>query len=241
MTRCLVFSGVLLATILVSSLAAQRRQGGGSSTAVAVTMEGHVMPGPDPNSPMQMFSLLLSSPVQDALGLSAPARNLFNNLDENHRRQVNDAALAYRNGDITKEERLALYHRLTDQKQAMMDEGLTPEQQERLGQLAFRVEITRMGLADSITNGRLSLAIGVHDQQKTKLREKARELQAAAREKIRQVMAEMEDELFEQLAPEQRDKAKAIVGDYVAIVEPSRFQLAYRRTLEQVAKEKLGD
>ncbi len=64
------------------------------------------------------------------------------------------------------------------QSEAALEEILLPNQLKRIRQLAYQVEIAKLGLSESLTDGRLGKDIGVNDNQKQHLAEKAAAVEA---------------------------------------------------------------
>ena len=89
----------------------------------------------------------------------------------------------------------------TKMKKAV-DEILLPHQKERLKQLAVQCRCGAAGLAQSED---LAKKLGISDEQREKLRTKARELERAMRKKLT-------EDLLKELTPEQQAKYKELVG-----------------------------
>ena len=102
---------------------------------------------------------------------------------------------------------------LVEKNKQLVDELLTPAQWKRLRQIAFQVEIARIGLGKALTEGRFSPEVGIHENQKTHIVEKAEEIEARTAETISRLLANAQRELLSELAPEQRAKAVDAMGE----------------------------
>src|SRR5690606_16910355 len=87
---------------------------------------------------------------------------------------------------------------------AILDEIVSPAQWERLRQIAYQVEVGRIGFANALTEGRLGDDSGVHEQQTELVQRKAKEAEAKAKADILKILARMQDEILAELTPEQR-------------------------------------
>lgn len=98
--------------------------------------------------------------------------------------------------------------------EGVLGEILTPVQSQRLRQIVFQVDIYRLGLAESLTEGRLGERIGIVNNQKVSLVERTREIEAKARHEINRIRDTARNEVLEELSAEQRVKAQKLLGNY---------------------------
>ena len=119
-----------------------------------------------------------------------------------------------------------------------IEEILLPEQLERVRQLAYQVQVAQVGLGEALVNGKLGQEIGVYEDQKQNLTDRAAKIEAEARAAIVKIRAQARAKLFEELSPEQRKKAEELLGDYFEYEEPS-LQKQLQESLKGLAKPKL--
>lgn len=115
-----------------------------------------------------------------------------------------------------------------------LDKILSPEQAVRVKELMYRVEIGNGGIGHSLTLGRLSLAIGLHVQQREPINRKAAELKSKAIIAINHAMQQRENQVFQLLAPEQQSKVDKLLGQVCNFETKSLTQEALSRKLRRV-------
>lgn len=124
--------------------------------------------------------------------------------------------------------------KLTDRA---IEEILLPEQMTRIREIAFQVEITKMGLGPALTRGKFGEEVGVRPDQKPELIRLAKEIEAGMEEKIAKIKQEARDELLAVLDKEQQGKAKELIGKYFDYKAPTLDDMAKQMT-EQFKKTK---
>lgn len=94
----------------------------------------------------------------------------------------------------------------------LIDEILTPQQKERLQQIQVRAEIRRFGFAYALVQGRFGDKVGVYEGQKDTLVRKVKKIEEAAMKEIEAINKRTEERVLAELVPEQRIRAKEILG-----------------------------
>ncbi len=102
-----------------------------------------------------------------------------------------------------------------------IEEILLPEQFERIRQIAFQVEISRMGLGPSLTRGKLGESVGVRNEQKPDLIRLATKIEEETTAKIAQIRREAREELVATLDEDQQAKVIELIGDYFDYSAPT--------------------
>jgi hypothetical protein len=114
--------------------------------------------------------------------------------------------------DVPQEERMERMREVMESAQKRIQEQtdnvLLPHQSDRLKQLAVQWQMRSGG---GLASREVAEQLGISDQQRDQLREKARLLEQELRKK-------MQDELIKELTPQQQAKVKELVG------EPFEFQ-----------------
>lgn len=108
--------------------------------------------------------------------------------------------------------------------EAAIEEILLPEQMTRIRQLAYQVDVSQTGLGEALTEGKLGTDIGVHDDQKQNLLDRAAKIELEAKRAIAKIRAAARAKLFEELTPEQRKTAEELLGDYFLYEELTMSQ-----------------
>lgn len=112
-----------------------------------------------------------------------------------------------------------------------IEEILLPEQLERIRQIAFQVEISRMGLGPSLTRGKLGETVGIRNDQKPDLIRLATKIEEETTAKIAQIRREAREELVATLDEEQQAKVTELIGDFFDYSAPTMDDM-----LKQVTK-----
>jgi ribosome recycling factor len=102
-----------------------------------------------------------------------------------------------------------------------IEEILLPDQVDRIKQIAFQVEITRMGMGPSLTRGKFGEAVGIRNEQKPELIRLAQELEEETRKKIAAIRAEAREKLIAKLDEEQQQKVEDLLGKYFDYAPPT--------------------
>lgn len=93
-----------------------------------------------------------------------------------------------------------------------IQEMLTPQQLERLRQIALRVRMKQSGAIGMLGSKEVQEALEIDEEQLKKLKEKAKEIQEAMEEKIADLKKEAREELLDELTSKQRKKLDEMLG-----------------------------
>ncbi len=113
-----------------------------------------------------------------------------------------------------------------------LHELLTSEQLKRLKQIAFQIEIARLGPALSIAVGHYGKEIGMTEVQRNEFLKVAFELEKKLEADVLQARLRAHEKILRELSTEQRTKAKALLGKY--------FRYDYVEKLTQSAKSQIN-
>lgn len=187
--------------------------------------------GVDPNSRSALFNLLANESVRRELQLKDDEYASVKKIMQESQKRLSDtirANMAAGNKDIGAglSELMAASKKASE---AAIEEILLPAQLARIRQLAYQVEITQIGLGDSLTSGRLGKEIDVHEDQKQHLIDKAAAIEAETRLAIAKIRAAARDKLLAELAPEQRKKAEELLGPHFEYEEPNIAKTLFQR------------
>lgn len=192
---------------------------------------GSSLGGVDPNNRSQLFSLLTNESVRNELKLSeeqydgakkimAESRNRMSELIRNQMKNSSGG----RSVRIGGSEFSKLMEENRAQAETAIEEILLPTQLERVRQLAYQIEVSQDGMGEALTAGRLGQEIGVHEDQKQNLVDRAAKIEAEAQAAIIAIRAKAREKLFKELTPEQRKSAEKLLGPYFQYEEPSMGQ-----------------
>lgn len=185
---------------------------GGFVTPGSETWGGYVIPNVD--NKLSLASLLYNRTVAESLGVNVEGRKLIHEyLANNGGSFKSKVVISQGNIPKTREQIHAetVAHRLQSEK--FLDEIVSPSQWGRLRQMAYQVEVARMGLASALTQGRLGSDSGVHGQQTDTIRRTAEDAEARAKAEIVRILAEMQQEVLAELTPDQQQAAQKLLGE----------------------------
>jgi hypothetical protein len=161
---------------------------------------GRVLVGPDPDLNEHLYGMLADPDVRLGLGFTEDQDKLYHQA-------IFMLQVAYDPANPIREDR----HR---EMLAAMEEIVTPAQLARLKTLAFRYEISVIGLPRALASGRLGDEVGVYPNQHERILRVGAEIDARLQEEIRQLRKAAETQLLKELSPEQRQKAEQVLGEY---------------------------
>lgn len=187
---------------------------------------GQVLVGPDPESTWELFELIDHPTVRDYLELSSESlRAAWAIKDEENK--VSTGLHASAADDPTP---LIIAYR--GSLAAKIEKAISTDKLALLRHIAYRLEVDRMGLPDSLAFGRLSRAIDVYDSQIADFWRKANTIEDAKRERMSKLVRDAEWKVFSSLTEPQKEKALAAVGATWDFRELTRPQLVYRRVMK---------
>lgn len=214
----LILLAAHLAIFAASASAQLGGRSGGFLTPGSETSGGYVIP--DVNNKLSLASLLYNRTVAEGLGIDVEGRKLINDFLAANGGSFAIKVITYPNNiPKTDEEEQAERDAHLANSQALLDELLSPGQWDRLRQMAYQVEVGRMGLASALTGGRLGDDSGVHGQQTDAIHRKAGQEDAKAKAEIVRILTRMQDEVIAELTPEQQKRAKQLLGEPIVLKE----------------------
>lgn len=165
-----------------------------------------------------MIGLLLNPRVQEELELVDDQVAELEGLRESMMERTRDLFSGMR--DMDPEERETKMAEMREKMQEEMkslekevEAVLLPHQMTRLKQISYQSSGQRRGAGGSLSNERLLDELGVTEEQKKELEEKAEEVRAKLQEKYRKMVADAEDEILGVLSESQRSKYKELIGE----------------------------
>lgn len=206
------------------------------SVKITESPDGHVFLGRDPSQPLDQFKQLDDPQVCAELGMSDEVVSQISEFKKARQEEYAKMMRAERSGEIPRGSLAKLLVQHIEQAEDLLEEVLTPAQRKRLKELMFRLEVERIGLGEALTAGRLSIAVGVHEDQKFEIQERAKKLEQEIQVLYRKMKNDAEKEILLMLAPEQRRNAEEILGAPFEYENWSYAQLMYMNKKQQLSK-----
>ena len=192
------------------------------------------------------FSMLNNPSVQKDLQLVDEQLNQIRQINKDFGKRISEKVNEMRdeNGNFnfsTGTDFGQLIADLKEQQKAEIENILLPNQQDRLKQVARQMKMKRMGSEKAITKV-MAEELGISDEQKKKIAEKSKKLQADLEKKIAELRAKAKKELLEELSQDQRDKLEELLGDeFVVKDEDSKDRFPGLQKLLNKRKSKSRD
>lgn len=101
---------------------------------------------------------------------------------------------------------------IVEEVQKRIDEILNSSQRGRLRQLAFHVEIERIGLGDAMFKGYLGKELKLDEEQKRKVGSKSKLVDERIGDAVVKIKAAVKHDILRELTPIQREGAIRILG-----------------------------
>jgi hypothetical protein len=141
------------------------------------------------------------------------------------RNQMQDSFNGMR--DLSEEERQARIDQIRTQMdtirkdvEAKLQKVLLPNQFDRLKQIDLQSRVQREGAA-ALTSGELADQLGLTDDQKEQIQQKADQVQQDLQAKIRQARLDARNQLLDVLTTDQRTKLETLMGTQFDLPEPN--------------------
>lgn len=163
---------------------------------------------PDPSSLIAIAGLAMKQSVASEIALSSNAKKTLDNL---HRDSRNPKEALGPLVDIGRRPD-AVSKFAFSEIQIQIDQLFEESQKVRLKQLAYHIEIARIGAIEALIRGYLGQELEIDSMQKLSLQEKRDVVQRLADEKIHRVMIAWRDEVFSELNSTQRAQAGKLLG-----------------------------
>lgn len=174
------------------------------------------------------LGLMADERVQKELELDEAQIGRVKELQEEMQAEIRDAVGDFR-GRMQGEDREALMQEIRERTEeiskefdGLIEKELLPHQKQRLNQLVFRSQARRTGGA---TGGALpdgvAKEIGITDEQKAKMEEKAKTVREELEKKIANLRKQAEEEVLSVLSKSQIDKYNELMGDPFEFSQPN--------------------
>lgn len=206
----MVVAAALAVSLMASSALAQRGKQGGRGFG-----QGFGPGGGDPNSKL---ALLQRRDIQDELEIVDDQQSKIREINDELRSRMREVFNELR--DLPEEERREAFRNMREKTQAVtkefekkVDEVLLPNQRERLSQISLQMRVQFTGTARALASEEVATALGITEEQKTKLTETARTVEREMEEKIEKVREEGREKILSVLTSDQKEKYKKMLGE----------------------------
>ncbi len=156
--------------------------------------------------------LLQREDVQGELDLLDDQKKQLTDLREKSTEKMREAFRAGAGGGGDREALQATMRKFTEETQAELDKVLLPHQSKRLKQLETQLAMRGRGVLGAL-GGDLAEKIGIAEDQREKLREKAQDLDNELRKKTAELRKQAQDQLLASLTEEQRKQFNEMIGE----------------------------
>jgi hypothetical protein len=169
---------------------------------------------PDPESPSQLVSLLLNESIKKELRITNDELSeVVDRLKISNGSLMNPQIPAKINGRrTTKEERAKYREESLKDNDEVAFRAIDPIQLDRLKQIAYRVEIARLGLSNAFIYGRLGVKLGITSSQHQVIRTASDEAEADFKRSMIELMDQTYADAIALLDPVQRPAARQAIG-----------------------------
>lgn len=180
-------------------------------------------PGGGPGGGGGLGMLLRSDEVRAELELLDDQVGKLQAIEEEMRDKIREAMGGRGRGERPDFESMrATFEDMRKEVESKIGEVLTTQQMDRLRQIETQQQLNNGG-ARSLMGGPLADKLGLTDEQKAQLREKAREVEAKLQEKMAAARAEAREEMLSVLTSEQRATLEELTGAPFTLSEQPQF------------------
>ncbi len=106
-----------------------------------------------------------------------------------------------------------MIQKMKSEQTEAMEKILLPHQLERLKQIGLQSRMKNAGASGVLADQKLAEELGIDDEQKARIRDRAAELAKDLQEKIEALREQTREELLKELTADQREKLKAMIGE----------------------------
>jgi hypothetical protein len=168
---------------------------------------------PDPNKKMSIAFFLANKSVADELGLDNEQRETIQALlKENGGSFAGIRLKGVQGAKLGPDELKSQFAAKRASYETILHETIDPIQLNRLKQMVYQIERSRVGLGESLSNGFLAKDIGVQAKQKTELRTTAESVERKSETAIWDLKYAAIDEVIRELTSSQQEEAKQALG-----------------------------
>ena len=173
-----------------------------------------------------IMSLLDSDSVRKELGIEDFQFDEFSKLRDSIRSELNkEINLMIEDGALDGEQLKARMAEIRGDLVSRFRESLLPEQEERLRQVAYHIQMRRRSVIDVLTTDPLAKELELTEAQKKALRKSAREIEEEFAVELAKLREQAKQKLFSNLSRAQQRKLSEILGEEFTLSEARQGNL----------------
>lgn len=160
--------------------------------------------------------LLQRNDVQAELELLDDQKKQVNDLREKSTQKMRELFGNLRGGeggDRRGDELRDAFRKAAEETQAEVDKILLPHQTKRLKQLEVQMQMRGRGVLGALGGGDVPEKLGISEEQREKLREKAQGLDEEVRKKTAELRKQAQEQLIASLTEDQRKQFNELIGE----------------------------
>ncbi len=196
---------------------------------VSVSRDGKIKVGPSPQDDQALYRFLYLANVQEELAVEEEQRDALAKLYEEHK-----SLRPFLTGRGGRSRQDVLEERQDISKLAL-DEVLAPKQKARLRQLAYRYEVSAVGLGNALCYGRLGVDAGIHNDQTDLLLRKSKKIEEQKLKAIKDATVQAEEKLLAELSPDQRKSVRERIGPLFIHEDVLDVRIGFNEILKESA------
>jgi hypothetical protein len=182
--------------------------------------------GENDNYMSGIMSLLDNDSVRKELGIEDFQFDEFSKLRNSIRSELNkEINLMIEDGVLDGEQLKARMAEIRGDLVSRFRESLLPEQEERLRQVAYHIQMRRRSVIDVLTTDPLAKELELTETQKKALRKSAREIEEEFAVELAKLREQAKQKLFSNLSRAQQRKLSEILGEEFTLSEARQGNL----------------
>ncbi len=213
--KLISFASLLMTLVVINRAAISQSPPTAQAGTAKTVVKGVPASIPDPSNSLGIAVLAVNPSVSKELGLSQEQISTLRTLLVENGGALNGGVLQFKGrGNIPPAEVIREKHRQKKaENESKLDEIFLPNQWVRLKQIAYQIEVSRIGFGRALSSGVLGRDVGVFEAQHTHLSQKALEIEARAAKEIGEILRQAQIEMLKELSTEQRSKAVGLLGE----------------------------
>jgi hypothetical protein len=159
--------------------------------------------------------LLQRNDVQAELELLDDQKKQVNDLRDKSQQKMRELFGNLRGGGEgdRRDEIRDTFRKFAEETQAEVDKILLPHQSKRLKQLEVQMQMRGRGVLGALGGGEVPEKLGISEEQREKLREKAQGLDEEVRKKTAELRKQAQEQLIASLTEDQRKQFNELIGE----------------------------
>ena len=188
---------------------------------------------------MDEMGMLTNSHYQQELGLAdeqiQEIKDLNNSFSERMKKMLQSEDGHIRINDATNLKKMI--DDFNQEKKEKIKSVLLPAQLERLAEVKLQNKMAHQGGAATLTDKQLAEKLGISDEQKERIKDRAKELREKLEEDIAKLREKAREDLLDELDSDQRNTLNEMLGDKFEL-KPESLRDRIQKTREGESKDK---